>query len=375
MKLGLWLKLQRQEKRKGKLVQTLEEQLEDAGVLWDVPPQWEYRYHLLGKFKEREGHSNVPYDHIEDGMKLGLWLREQRHQKKEGKLVKRLEEQLEDVGIMWDVLSEQWENKFHLLVQFQKRERHSNVPPGHIEDGIKLGRWLSKQREQKKIGKLDSSREKKLQDAGVVFDPYADQWENQYNLLVKFREREGHSNVPKRHIEKKARLGEWLGKQRTQKRRGKLDKSIEKRLENVGVVWEFLSVSNQWENHYNLLVKFRLRERHSNVPQNHIEDGLKLGRWLSGQRIRKKRGKINSSIEKRLEDVGVVWDVYSEQWKKNYRLLVEFQKREGHSNVPQRHKEDGKTLGEWLKKQRKEKKKGKLEKRLDEIGVVWTFFP
>ena len=49
---------------------------------------------------------------------------------------------------------------------------------------------------------------------------------------------------------------------------------------------------------------------------------MNLGVWLSGQQI--KQGKLDGSIEKRLEDIGVVWDILSEQWEDNNRLLVKF---------------------------------------------------
>ena len=104
---------------------------------------------------------------------------------------------------------------------------------------------------------------------------------------------------------------------------------------------------------------------------------MKLGTWLYRQETQKREGKLDLSIEKRLEDVGVLWDVYSEEWENNYHLLFKFQQREGHSHVVNNHIEDGIRLGCWLCKQRQEKKKGKLdikcEKQLDKIGVVWTF--
>ena len=59
--------------------------------------------------------------------------------------------------------------------------------------------------------------------------------------------------------------------------------------------------------------------------------------------------------------MGVLWVFRLERLENNYRLLVKFQKRKGHWNVPQGHIEEGHTLGQWLKKQRQQKKKGKLE--------------
>jgi len=131
-----------------------------------------------------------------------------------------------------------------------------------------------------------------------------------------------------------------------------------------------------WEKMSGLLKIYKERESHCNVPRSHKEDGKNLGVWLNSQRTRKKKGELDISLIERLEDIGVIWDVFKERWANNYRLLVKFQQREGHANVPQRQKEEGVNVGKWLNDQRQQKKKRKLdvsrEKLLDKIGVVWS---
>jgi len=344
---------------------------------------WYNMFNLLKVFKEREGHCNVPFVCIEGGKNLGIWLDIQRAQKMKGVLDAFRQKQLEDIGLVWDKLSGESDIYYRLLVKFQLREGHSNVPQSHIEDGIKLGDWLKKQRQNKKKRKLEGSHEKKLEDGGVVWDVLKEQWEKNYRFLVKFQQREGHANVPPDHIEDGTKLGIWLYNLRQKERKGKLDLSLKKRLEDKGVVWDVLS--DKWEKNYHLLIKFRQREGHSNVPNDHIESCRNLGKWLTYQRQKKKKGKLDGNLEKRLEDAGVVWDVlskhwaeqWSKQWENKYCLLLKFQQREGNLNVSQCHIEDGIKLGTWLHAQRQKKKKGKLdsgcEKRLDEIGIVWSF--
>ena len=118
----------------------------------------------------------------------------------------------------------------------------------------------------------------------------------------------------------------------------KLDPEKQKLLEKNGVVWEVLK--QQWEIYSNLLVKYKDREGHCNVPDNHKEDGEKLGAWLGKQRQAKKKDKLNADQIKRLDEIGVVWDVLIQQWEKYYNLLVKYKDREGHCNVPRSHKED-----------------------------------
>ena len=87
-----------------------------------------------------------------------------------------------------------------------------------------------------------------------------------------------------------------------------------------------------------------------------------------------KRGKLDGYQVKRLEDVGVVWDVFAHQWEHMFGLLVRFQQREGHCNVPKKHQEDGQNLGKWLSDQQAAQKRGKLdtyrEKCLIDLGAL-----
>jgi len=198
--------------------------------------QWENNYRILIKFYKREGHTQVLEQHIEDGRKLGVWLIYQRQRKKIGKLTKNYERRLEDVGVMWEIFSERWEINYRLLVKFQKREGHANVPQRHTEENVKLGMWLKKQRQRKKIGKLDKGSEKKLEDIGVVWNIFFNEWESKYQLLLKFLKREGHSYVPLTHNEDSIMLGRWLEYQRILKKEKKLDKNFERKLEDVGVL-------------------------------------------------------------------------------------------------------------------------------------------
>jgi len=337
---------------------------------------WEKMFGLLRIYKECEGHCNVPHKHKEDGKNLGVWLSSQRTRKKTGKLGISLIERLEDIGVIWDLCKEKWKNNYRLLVKFQQREGHANVPISHKEEGVNLGKWLDGQRRQKKKGELDISLEKHLEEVGVIWDLCKEKWKNSYRLLVKFQQREGHANVPFSHREEGMNLGHWLDWQRQQKRKGELVISLEKRLEEVGVIWNVFR--EQWGNNYLLLVKYQQREGHANVPKKHKEEGVNLGFWLQEQRSRKKKRELDISLKKRLEDIGFIWDVLQEQWENNYRLLVKFQQREEHANVPSKHREEGVNLGFWLQQQRKRKRKGELdislEERLEEVGVIWNVF-
>merc|ERR1712194_802391 len=154
-------------------------------------------------------------------------------------------------------------------------------------------------------GLLNAGKQMKLEDVGVVWDVLNQQWENNFNLLVKYKDREGDCNVPNKHEEDGENLGLWLSNQRTANNNGKIDTQKRKLLDDLGVVWDVLN--QQWENYFNLLVKYKAREDHCNVPRSHEEDGANLGFWLSQQRAAKKKEKLNTDRIQRLDYLGVVW--------------------------------------------------------------------
>merc|ERR1719491_2323441 len=103
-------------------------------------------------------------------MNLSEWLKTQRTSKKKGTLDYENEKRLKDLGVVWSVFENQWEEMFALLVQFKQREGNCNVARRYKEDEKNLGKWLSRQRTlkkkgtlSKKKGTLDYENEKRLE--------------------------------------------------------------------------------------------------------------------------------------------------------------------------------------------------------------------
>ncbi|OEU11811.1 hypothetical protein FRACYDRAFT_162626, partial [Fragilariopsis cylindrus CCMP1102] len=158
-----------------------------------------------------------------------------------------------------------WDDMYGLLVRYKKKEGHCYVP----RVGEKLGRWLRTQRQNKKKDELDAEKVYRLNELGIVWDIPSQKWEDMYTLLIKYKQREGHCNVPVRHKEAvngggEKNLGKWLTRQRYVKKKGQLDPFKEERLMDVGIVWDVLS--QQWEDMFTMLVQYKQREGNCNVP-------------------------------------------------------------------------------------------------------------
>jgi len=331
---------------------------------------WERNYQFLCTFYQREGHCNVPARHVEDGMKLGTWLGKNRTLKKKGRLKADRIARLNELGVFWDI----WDINYQLLVQVKKREGHCNIPKHFVEDGSRLGVWLDRQRKLQQEERLDKNRLTRLNELGMVWHVSAEQWEISYQRLCQFRDREGHCNVSSPHMEDGIQLGYWLDRQRQLKKNGTLDSYRIARLNEIGFVWDL--AIDRWEKSIELLISFRKREGHCNMPCLHVEDGIAVGRWLSNQRVLKKKGTLNSKRAAQLDGLGMIWDISREKWDANYQLLCNFFEREGHCNVSWYHREDGRYLGHWMDRNRQSKKNGSLDSdqlaKLNELDIDLT---
>jgi hypothetical protein len=204
-------------------------------------------------------------------------------------------------------------------------------------------------------------------------------WDFQFMLLLKFEDREGHLRVPYRHVEDGKKLGSWVNTQRIQKRKGTLPYERGRRLHEIGLAWDVNG--GNWDTMFRTLTQFKQREGHLSVPKRHVEDGQNLGDWIHTQQQLEKNGKLVPEKKRRLNEIGLPWNVFERKWDTMFSSLAQFKQREGHCKVVHNHIEHmhggGKlNLGMWLRniryKQRVKLLDARKEKRLESLGVTWN---
>ncbi|MDB4123234.1 Helicase associated domain protein, partial [Planktomarina temperata] len=228
-KLGVWVRTQRDQ---NEMSYESKKRLDDIGFIWDPYAEaWEEGFSKLLQFKKAEGHVNVPQRYNLDGFKLGAWVSNLRNSRSTLSIERK--QQLDEIGFLWDVLTEAWEGGFRELLQFWNAEGHCKVPQGFKLNGFKLGLWVRTQR--KAQNDMSSERKQRLDDIGFIWDTYAKAWEEGFSKLLQFKEAEGHVNVPQRYNLDAFKLGQWVGTQR----RHKDDMSYEsrQRLDDMGFIW------------------------------------------------------------------------------------------------------------------------------------------
>ena len=127
---------------------------------------------------------------------------------------------------------------------------------------------------------------------------------------------------------------------------------------------------------FSALVKFKERYGHYWVPTT-PSSNARLSRWVSSQRKLKRYGLLKKRRQRQLEKLGFDWRSSASAslaWERRFQQLQDFNRRFGHSHVPAEWAES-RTLGGWVVKMRRLRKKGRLSadkiRRLNRIGFVW----
>jgi hypothetical protein len=112
-------------------------------------------------------------------MQLGTWLKNLRYDHGGGTLDAKREKQLESLGVKWkknkrlENAEENFDRNFDLLLVFQEREGHVQVPTKHQESATdNLGLWLAAQRSLHRQGLLELDRQKWLETADVRWESW-----------------------------------------------------------------------------------------------------------------------------------------------------------------------------------------------------------
>ena len=159
-------------------------------------------------FYDRENHDRIPYGHIENGYKLHMVADGIRHN--ENYIIGHPErvEWLKARGWKFTGLVDgRWEDFQTHYQSFYDREKHGNVPGGHIENGFHLGHMVKYIRNGCCFVKNHPERLEWLKLRGWIDNVYDLAWEQYKAAFETFVTRKGHGQVPQKHIEDGYLLG------------------------------------------------------------------------------------------------------------------------------------------------------------------------
>jgi hypothetical protein len=138
-----------------------------------------------------------------------------------------------------------WNDLHSQLLEYKAEHKNCLVPSVYPKNKA-LGAWVANQRTQYRLrseGKhsfLTEERIKLLSEAGFVWSPQGNSWNDRYNQLLEYKAEHKNCLVPSVYSKNKA-LGTWVANQRALLRsegeKSQLTKERIKLLSEAGFVW------------------------------------------------------------------------------------------------------------------------------------------
>jgi len=299
--LGSWVSNQRQRRRVSKLSKDRTDRLNGIGFNWIIRTRdiFDDYVEQLFEYRKLYGHMNVPQQD-KKYKKLGRWVNDQRTRKTRGVLSEEYENQLNEIGFVWNTLDERWNQRFNELKEFHDKFGYFDIPP-QITEYPKLYSWTVKLR----LRKPTTDRLAKLKSIGYDWDKESRKvnvddtgWDKKLLALKEYYEANGHFNVNYKENES---LYNWLHKLRNRK---PSEERLAK-LSNIGFHWEPKITSRQkrltWEDCFHLL------KSHFETFGNFDVSSTKqknLYNWL----YKLKRNKPTDEQIEKLKSIGFDWE-------------------------------------------------------------------
>jgi Helicase associated domain len=282
------------------------ERLNAIGMLWDVRDvEWQEYFELLLAYKTEYGHLHIPWKYVTpNGVNLGEWVHNTRQRLRlfldsydNGKVKNKVNvgagtiteqhqhqhqhhriRQLNEIGFLWDVRDVEWQEHFELLLAYNAEHGHLRIPQSYVTPttGIRLGHWVSTQRQKLK--------------------PFVDD------------DKEGKVKVGKHNAVNRP----------TEQERKRIES-----LNAIGFLWDIPDA--EWLENFERVLTWYVEHGHLAIPWRYVTPtGLKLAMWLYDQRRRLKPfrntdGTVKAGTDKRirwrierLNDIDTVWEL--RQW-------------------------------------------------------------
>lgn len=171
IKLGYWIAHLRSNRKAGKLTDDQIKRLNEIGMAWDADEgRWQIGYAAALQYSREHGNLKVPATYVaKDGYRLGLWINLKRRQYKKGNLPDQQIEDLERIGMYWDVHAERWQEMYDEAKAYYQENGNLKVSRGCMTaNGQSLNMWIHRMRREK--DSLNDSQIKALNEIGMNWE-------------------------------------------------------------------------------------------------------------------------------------------------------------------------------------------------------------
>ena len=297
--LGTWANNQRTSRKNDKLSEEQIQKLDNLGFNWGTThcATWDEFCEDLKEYKADHGHCNVPASHGP----LCSWVYTQRTSRKNGKMAEERIRKLDGLGFVWSRSPQTppptWDERFEELKKYKADHGDCSVPWSHGS----FGKWVKRQRNVRKNGKLSEERIRKLYDLGFEWSPRGNlpTWDERLEELRKYAADHGDCSVPAKH----GSLGTWVGEQRAARKKNKMSTERIRKLDDLSFDWSPRSPRRTWDERLCELMAYKTEHGHCNVPQRQGS----LGEWVVSQRKAYKKDKLAKERVQKLDCLDFSW--------------------------------------------------------------------
>ncbi|MDX3538124.1 helicase associated domain-containing protein [Streptomyces sp. MB09-01] len=285
------------------------------------------------RYRQREGHLDVPYEHVEseEAFPLGRWLSDQRRTFRAGAMTGERAAELEELGIVWDTADAGFEQNLGAARAYYELHGTLAAPRGATILDIAIGQYLTNVRRPGGLGKDRGRAERRAARLAAIdldWNPgtlgWTVDWQRHYaylaQLLAEGARLTGVVPGVTRHGED---VGRWLATQR--RNWDRLNEEQQRRLATLGVTKAPQARrapakatgprtgGEAFQKGIHALQQYIARTGTVTAPRSHVEavviDGeehaVRLGIWLSNTKSR--REKLDQAQRAALAELGVDW--------------------------------------------------------------------
>lgn len=215
----------------------------------------------------------------------------------------------------------------------------------NIQDNSSLYRWALDQKYKYILNKLGDEELEELINIGFNFDMT---WDDMYYSLL------NEKKLQKKIVR---RIENWVELQKLAFMSNNLSKEESNKLIEAGI--ELQTRDDVYLDNYNI-IKDKIVSSDKTVEEL-VELDSDVKRFIREESKIFKNGEFKIEDILKLYEIGIFFSSTDKIWYSNFNKLLLFKLEYGHCNVPRTYSRD-KSLGEWVKTQRRRFKDGKLEK-------------
>ena len=269
-------------------------------VLEHLESSWDVNFGKLVKFKEEYGHCRVPWGYKTD-QELAMWVSRQRKFFSKGQLSPERFSRLQKVDFVWNPQFSDWEQMFERLKLYKSKFGHCRISQGS-KTHKELGTWIADTRKSYSKKRLSEEQISKLESLGFEWDPITSDWDRMFQCLKSYKAEHGDCLVPQR-FEASRELGTWCSNQRMRYAREKLSSDRILKLESIGFTWSLKQPTRTWDENFDLLQSFKLKNGHCRVPISN-KAGPSFAYWVKNQRSAFSKKKLSAERIAKLKAIG-----------------------------------------------------------------------